>query len=571
MDPATAAAIRQELLVGNGTEPQELDPHTTTGLPESRIIGTLLEGLTRLDRQNLSPLPAAAQSWEVSADRTRYTFFLRPSARWSNGDPVTAQDFVYSWRRLLSPAIGNEYAFMLFPIVNAENFHQGKREFTEVGVRALDRHTLEVRLEKPIPYFLQILAHNSTFPVHPPTIERFGRIDQRGTAWTRPGRFVGNGAFTLETWQLQRRIIVRKNPLYWDAERVRLEKIHFFPLENTTTEERMFRTGHLHLSSTVPTDKLRWYRQHNPSALMVHPYFGTYYYAFNTTRTPYRDPRVRQALSLAVDRQQLVDAVLQGDASPAHSFTPPRLADYQPGTRLDFDPAQARALLAEAGYPDGKGFPVTEILYNTSEGHRKIAVALQQMWKRHLNIDIRLHNQEWKVYLNSRRQQDYDVARAGWIGDYPDPTTFLDLMTSYNGNNHTGWSDPGYDALLKQAATVADRAERNRLLLEAEAELLKAMPVMPLYIYNSRRLIHPRVRGWRSNLLEKIDFSRLYLDDSPVSPQPGDDPSPTASRWRESVHLGASAAETGGQSSMTADPDGQQLPSPPPTTMQKPR
>lgn len=502
---------------GNGDEPQELDPHIVTGVPESNIINSLMEGLVAKDPETLEPIPGVAESWTISDDGRAYTFQLRRNARWSNGDPVTAEDFAWSWWRALQPGLGNMYAYMYFPIRNAEAYFNGEMDdFGEVGIEVVDSHTLRVTLTHPTPYFLQLLDHMSMFPVHRATLEEYGAPDQRGTGWTRPGNHVGNGPFMLKDWKLNRRIEVERNPHYWDTERVKLNGIHFHPIQNISTEERMFRAGQLHITGTVPLDKIAWYREHNPEVLRVSPYLGTYFYRFNTRLPHLADPRVRRALSLAVDRESLVRNVAKGSELPAQAFTPPDTRGYTAGTHLPFDPEEARRLLAEAGYPGGKGFPVTELLYNTSESHQKIAVAIQQMWYEHLNINIRLSNQDWKVFLNSVDVGDYGIARAGWIGDYVDPNTFLDLWVTNGGNNRTGWSNPRYDELvLRLAPAAGDSKARHTLLQEAEAILMEEMPALPLYVYTSKALVHPSVRGAPPNLLNHVLFKNVRLEPDP--------------------------------------------------------
>lgn len=512
------AGNRDKILhFGNGTEPQELDPHIVTGVPESNIIGALLEGLVAKDPQTLEPIPAVAKSWQISDDGKTYTFQLRENARWSNGDPLTAEDFVWSWWRALQPALGNQYAYMLFAVVNAEAYASGKiSDFNEVGIKALDDHTLQITLNNPTPYFLQLLDHYSSYPLHRATLEAFGAPDERGTRWTRAGNYVGNGPFVLDTWKLNKIITVRKNPHYWDADNVRLNGINYHPIENVSTEERMFRAGQLHITGTIPIDKIELYQQKYPEVLQVAPYLGTYYYRFNL-RTPHlQDQRVRRALNLAIDRQSLVDNITKGGELAATSFTPPDTMGYTATSDLGFDPQEARRLMAEAGYPNGEGFPVTEVLYNTSEGHQKIAVAIQQMWNEHLNVNIRLNNQDWKVFLSSVNMGQYSISRAGWIGDYVDPNTFLDMWVSDGGNNQTGWSNPRYDEIiLKLAPAAASQQERYALMREAEAILLTELPVIPLYIYTSKSLIQPSVHGVYGNLMDHILYKNVWLDDAP--------------------------------------------------------
>ena len=502
------------LHVGNGTEPQGLDPHVVTGIPESNIVKALFEGLAVKNPQTLESEPGVAQRWEISDDGLTVTFHLNPEARWSNGDPMTAEDYVWSWQRALSPAMGNQYAYMLYPLVNAEAFATGKLDdFGEVGVKALDPHTLQVTLNAPTPYFIQLMDHYSTFAVHRPTIEKFGKATDRFTPWTRVDNIVGNGPFRLQEWKLNRRIIVEKSDTYWDSDNVALNGIEFYPVENIASEERMFRVGQLHYTNSIPLDKIPVYRAMADSPYVNAPYLGTYYYLLNTNKPPLDDVRVRQALSLAVDRQLLNDSVLHGTNVPAWGITPPGTLGYQPPQVFEYDVARARQLLAEAGYPDGEGWPGLELIYNTSESHLKVAVALQQMWKDALNIDVTLANQEWKVYLDSVDQMDFQMARRGWIGDYVDPNNFLDLFLCNGGNNNTGFCDPVYDEMITQQAPRAKtREERYAIFQAAETRLMEQMPLIPIYTYTSNHLIHPSVQGMPSNLMDYVNYKYVELD-----------------------------------------------------------
>ena len=506
------------LHVGNGDEPRELDPHVVTGHIEANLCRALLEGLLSHDPKDLSLMPGVARAWQVSEDGKTYSFQLREDASWSNGDPVTAADFIFSWRRALSPALGNNYAYMLYYIRNAERFHRGElTDFSAVGVSTPDALTLVVELENPTPFFLQLLTHTSYYPVHQGTIEAFGAMDERGTRWTRPGNHVGNGPFKLKEWTLNRRIVVEQNEHYWDADQVSLRQIVFYPVQNVTTEERMFRAGQLHITASIPTDKIAHYRQRQPEALQMSPFFSTYYYVFNTAVAPLDQVKVRQALTLAVDRKQITEKITKAGELPAFSYTPPALNGYQANTDLRHDVARARTLLAEAGYPDGTGFPPLELMYNTSEGHRRIAIAIQQMWKTNLNIGITLTNQDWKVYLDKRDAGDYQIARAGWIGDYLDPNTFLDMYTSNSGNNDAGWSSPRYDELIAQAGATLAQAQRFALFQEAEAILMTELPVMPIYTYVNKALVAPQVRGWHPNVLDIHPYKYISLASGQVA------------------------------------------------------
>ncbi|MCR9184329.1 MAG: peptide ABC transporter substrate-binding protein [Halieaceae bacterium] len=504
---------------GNGSEPQGLDPHVVTGVPESKIIDALFEGLTRKNPWTLEPEPGAAASWEFSDDRRVITFHMQPEGRWSNGDPVTAHDFVWSWRRALDPAMGNLYAYMLYPVENAEAYATGKIDDPAlVGVRALDDMTLEVTLNAPTPYFLQLMDHYSSYAVHRETVERFGKATDRFTRWTRVGNIVTNGPFQLQNWELNRRIVVERNPHYWDNDAVYLNGIVFYPTENIVSEERMFRVHQLHYTADVPLNKIPAYRKMADTPFVEAPYLGTYFYLLNTERPPLDDVRVRKALSLAVDREALTRNVLYGSNNPAYAITPPGTLGYQPPQLFTHDPEEARRLLAEAGYPGGDGWPGLELIYNTSESHRKIAVALQQMWKDALNITVTLSNQEWKVYLDSVSQMNFQVARRGWIGDYVDPNNFLDLYITDGGNNNTGFSDPVYDELiLQRAPRAATQEARFALFHEAETRLMEQMPILPIYTYASKHLVHPSVKGLPPNLMDFVNVKYIHLEDVPLT------------------------------------------------------
>jgi oligopeptide transport system substrate-binding protein len=494
---------RKVLRLGNGTELQDLDPQTTTGVPENNVIIALFEGLVSPHPETVEAQPGVAESWEISKDGKTYTFKLNPNAKWSNGDPVTADDFVFSWKRILTPALGAEYSYMLHQIVNAEAYNKGEiKDFSQVGVKAPDKHTLVVTLRAPTPYFLSLLMHKSTYPVHRPTLEKFAGVETRGTRWTRPENLVGNGPFKLVKWELNKILSVEKNPHYWNAEIVKLDGIDFFPVELAQTEERMYRSGELDKTNTLPVHKIENFKKERPKELLIAPYLGTYFYRLNVTKPALEDARVRKALAKSIDREALVERVTKAGEIPAYSFTPPNTAGYTSNAQTRYDLAEAKKLLAEAGYPEGKGFPGVEILYNTLEAHRSIAEAIQQMWKVNLGINVTLKNQEWKVYIDSQQKLDYEIARAGWIGDYSDPNTFLDMWKTGNGNNNTGWSNKKYDSLIDQANLTGDLAKRLDLFQQAEAILMNEMPVIPIYTYTSKYLISERVVGWYSNIMD---------------------------------------------------------------------
>lgn len=498
---------------GNGTEPASLDPHIATGVPEHHIMSSVMEGLVLKDRKSLEPRPGVAESWTISDDGRIYTFKLRDDARWSNGDPHIANDYVWSWWRALQPALGNQYAYMLFPIKNAKRYYDRETEdFGDVGVKALDQRTLQVTLTNPTPYFLQLLDHYSLFPVHQATIEKFGNADQRGTRWSYEGNLVSNGPFKLDEWKINRHITVTRNLHYWDNDNVALNGIVFKPVENTVTEERMFRAGQLHVTSNVPADKISTYRKSNSTELKIAPYLGTYFYRLNIKTPQLQDRRVRRALGMAIDREKLVENITKGGQIPAYTMTPPGTMGYYPTSTLAFDPEGAKNLLSEAGYPNGEGFPAIEILYNTNEGHRKIAVALQEMWKDYLNIDIKLLNQEWKVYLATESAGDYQISRGGWIGDYVDPNNFLDMFLCGGGNNRTGWCNEEYDRLILEVApSQSSHEERLAVFQQAETMLLDDMPIIPVYTYTSVKLVDSSVENLDGNILNQAMYKDIYL------------------------------------------------------------
>lgn len=509
----------QILFYGNGDEPKSLDPHLTTGSPDNNIIMNLFEGLISKDPATLEPRPGVAESWSISDDGRTYRFKLRENARWSNGDPVVAEDFVYSWKRALTPTVPNEYAYMMFYINGAEDFYTGKTsEFSQVGVRALSAYELEVVLAHPAHFFLQLLDHHSYYPVHRATIEKFGSINDPASKWTLPGNLVGNGPFVLKNWEINKVIELVKSETYWDKDAVRLNAAHFFPIEDQQAEERAFRAGQIHLTNTPQMDieKIQVYRRENPDALRVVPTYASYYYEFNVNRKPFDDARVRRAFALAIDRSLIVNKVTKGGEVPALNFVPPDPIGYQPQVYWQEDVAEAQRLLAEAGYPDGKGFPVFSLLYNTHDNHQKVALAIQQMLKKNLNIDIQLENKEWKVYMIARKNLEHDIVRAGWIADYIDPSNFFDILRSYAGNNNTGWKNSTYDGLMDKIAATSDPAQRNELFEQANHLLAEEMPVLPLYYYSDINLVNTAVQGWYDNVMHFHPLKQVYLQ--PQSP-----------------------------------------------------
>lgn len=515
-ETAVTAGTRDQIIhLGNLIEPNSLDPHLVSDQQTFNIVCALFEGLVQYDPKTAEPIPALAERWETSSDNLTWTFHLRTGAKWSNGDPVTAQDFVYGFRRILSPGLGAEYAYMLHALKNGEAYNTGKlTDPAQIGVQAPDDRTLVLSLHHPVPYLLSMLCHSAWFPLHRATIENYGKIDQRGSQWTRPGNLIGNGAFTLGEWKPNQFIRVKKSASYWDRDQVRLNEAFFYPIESEDSEERTFRAGQLHVTSTMPISKIAVYEAEKSPYYQPHLFMGSYYYRFNVTVKPLDDVRVRRALAMAIDREQIVRDVARGHQVPAGNLTPPDTAGFTAKARVPTDLTAAQKLLAEAGFPGGAGFPKLEILYNSNEGHRKIAEAIQQMWKRGLGIDVGLYNQEGKVWTDSMRALNYQIARFAWIGDYLDPSTFLDTMTSDSGNNQTGWKNAEYDRVIAAAHDTADRAKRYDYYQRAEEILAAECPVAPIYFYNRNNLRRPEVKGWYGNLLDQHPLKGVYLDAS---------------------------------------------------------
>lgn len=561
---------RADLVVANSEECRTLDPHLATWTHETRLCQSLYEGLARLDPQTLRPVPGVAERWDISDDGTAYTFYLRTEARWSNGDPITAADFVNSWERSLNPRIGSDYSSLLFVIRNARAYYESIAAhdrngatpilpFVNVGVRADGPRKLVVELERPCAYFLDILDFVPCWPVHRPTYERLGAyawpasLDRvvgrpydagrddpgRRHLATRPEHFVGNGAFRVKDWQFKRRIRLAKNPFYWNAEAVRLETIDVLPVADANTRFLGFETGAWDLTTDPPPRVARRLTE------LVHAgqrddyrnqdLLATYFYRFNCTRFPTNDKRVRRALSLAVDRHAICTQVMGCDQTPATAFVPYPTVEamakldragrrhvYRPPNALRFDPEAARRSLFDAGWTftrpgsppikDGRAFPVIEIMYNTDMRHELIAQAVAKMWHEHLGLRVELRNLELKVFYERERKCDYTVTRGSWFADYLDPGAMLFLFTSDDGHNRTGWSCRAYDDLIAAAEAELDVARRFELLAEAERILVAdEMPVMPIFYYTGSTLISGRIGGLRPNVRNIPFLHAAYL------------------------------------------------------------
>ena len=509
-------AIEEQVLhFGLGAEPQYLDPHLATSVAAHNILSALLEGLVSEDPKTLQPLPGVAESWQISSDKKRYLFQLRKDALWHNGDSVTAHDFVYSYKRILNPDLGAKYASMLHVLKNAKIYHSGEKvwEEADVGVTAINDYSLELILENQTPYFLELLNHYAWFPVHPPTIEKFDAFARIGTKWTKPENFIGNGPFKLSEHKINSVIEASVAETYWDRNQTRLSAIKFYPIETADTEERAFRTGYLHVTQTVSSDRIEFLKQNHPEWIHFEPYLGTYYYRFNLEKPPFDDVRVRKALSLSVNRDLLVEKVLKGGQLPAYCFTPPNTGGFTAKEGYGYNPRKAKQLLDS--YLKEKGMdelPPFELSYNTSEGHKKVAEALQAMWKKALGIEIQLLNMEWKVFLSTISNGDYSIARAGWIGDYVDANTFLHLWRTGDGNNLTGWSNADYDLSLQLAEQSLEPLERFTHFQKCEDLLADEVPILPLYFYVQVSLRHPTVKGWYPTLLNHHPYKYIHLE-----------------------------------------------------------
>lgn len=553
------------LVMDNNGEPQSLDPSLMRGVPEHRLALALFEGLCGYDPKTLAPVPGVAERWELSDDGLTWTFHLRP-ARWSDGTPLTSKDFLYAFQRILSPETAADYAHMVAHHVKGGRayhewalaeaalgaFEKGRvpddtrwrmllnlagacsdqiermhlvraksdaerlkvREFKEaagarpqprieeLGCRAPDDRTLTIEMEHPTPYFLEMLGHYAFFPVPRHAVEK------HGDRWTHPDHFVGNGPYVLKEHVAQSHILMEPNPNYWDAALLPQRQVVFAAIEQPSTAYPMYQAGDVDWLTDVPREFVRELME-RPDYHSA-PYAGTYFYAFDVTRPGLEKKEARRALAWAIDRRAIVEAITASGEAPAGTLVPPVYAGYAAPEGFGFDPVKARRLLVEAGYPGGQGFPPLELVYNTREAHKKIAAAIQQMWKQHLGIEVTLRNMEWGTYLDVMSKIDYQVIRRAWIGDYNDPNTFLEMFVTGGGNNNTNWSHAEYDRLvLKEAPAERDPASRAALLKRAEAIVLDEAPIVPIYFYVSHNMYRPDVRGVHDNIQDIHPLHRV--------------------------------------------------------------
>lgn len=524
------SGVPQIIKYNLGAEPATLDPALNDAVDGATVISNAFEGLCRLDEKS-NAVPGVAKSWDVSSDGMKYTFHLRDNAKWSDGKAVVAGDFEYAWKRALNPDTASDYAYMLYYIKNGEAFNNSKNPdwtgakatIDDVAVKAVDDKTLEVTLEYPTTYFLSLMA----FPTYDPV--RKDIVEKNPKDWaTKPETFVCNGPFKMKEWKPKDSLNFVKSSSYWDASRIKLTDIEYKMLDQATTYSAAFKTGQLDFIESPPS--LETPQLLKDGTAKVTPYLGTYYLEFNLTdkakavdpaaAKAIADVRVRKALTLAIDRKVIVDNVTKGQQIPAGAFVPKGLPEDKSGKDFrnkDYynpngDVAQAKQLLADAGYPDGKGFPTLTYLYNTSEAHQAIAEAIQDMWRKNLGINVELKNEEWKVFQKTRTSKNYLIARGGWISDFVDPMSFTDLFTSASGNNDPGYNSAAYDAKVKAAKMELDPAKRMKDMHDAEDILMTDLPVCPIYYYTNIVCIKPYVKGIVKSPLGFVFFDKAYVE-----------------------------------------------------------
>lgn len=507
----TQLAKTQELVKGNGAEVASIDPQKTEGVPESNVIRDLFEGLVNQDADG-NVVPGVAESWETKDNKT-FIFHLRKDAKWSNGEPVTADDFVFTFQRAVDPATASPYAWYLemTTMKNAAEIIQGKADKSTLGVKAIDANTLEVDLESAVPYFVKMMGHTTVKPVNKKVVEKFG--DQ----WTKPENFVSNGAYVLDKWVLNERMVLVRNTHYWDNEHTVIDKVTYLPIESQNAEMNRFLSGELDMTDELPNEQFKRLQKEHPEDVKVVGNLCSYYYGFNNTKPPFDDVRVRKALSYTIDRDVMTRILLGQGQKPAYFLTPEITADFHPtmpeyGTWTQKQRNEkAKELLAEAGYNESNPLKFS-LLYNTDDNHKKNAVAIASMWKKSLGaVDVTLENQEWKTYLDTRRQGNFEVTRAGWCGDYNEASAFLSLMQSNNSSNDPRYHSKEYDAVMEKALNSTNAQERADLYAEAEKILARDMPIAPIFQYVKARLVSPLVGGYPMNNAEdKIYTKDLY-------------------------------------------------------------
>ncbi|WP_447879147.1 ABC transporter substrate-binding protein [Serratia fonticola] len=502
----------QRMVINNGSEVASLDPHKVEGTPESNIILNLLEGLVSTDA-NGHLAPAVAEDWE-NTDYQTWTFHLRPGAVWSDGSPVTAQDFVYSWQQLADPKTGSPYASYLqyARIEHIDAILAGKKPPESLGVSAIDEKTLKVTLSEPVPYFVSMLSHTSMKPVKQSVVEKFG------DKWTLPQNYVGNGAYRLSEWVVNERIVLERSPSYWNNSKTVIEQATFLPLSSEVSDINRYRSGEIDITnSAIPPNLYAKMKREIPEQLHVNPYLCTFYYEINNQRAPFTDERVRAAVKLTLDRDIIANKIMGQGQIPAYSFTPtfteggnfsqPEWAGWTQEKRNE----EAKKLLAQAGFNAEKPLKFT-LLYNTSDQNKQQAIAAASMWKKNLGAQVTLQNQEWKTSLQSRHEGQFDVARATWCGDYNEPSAFLNMLLSNSSNNTFFYKSPAFDALMASTLQAPDAAARGAIYQQAETLLDKDSALIPVYHRVSARLVKPTVGGFTGkDPQDYIDLKNFYI------------------------------------------------------------
>lgn len=502
----------QILLIGNKDEPADLDPNFNQASSTGQILSALFQGLVTMSSNGHTVLPGMAERWEVSGDGLTYTFHLRADGRWSNGEPLTAADFRDTFMRILDPQLGCEDAGYAFSIRGARDFAEGRTaDPASVGIRVPDSRTLVFQLVHPAPYLLMVISSFPFYPVYMPSLDGQGGRHQRGGPWTRPGVLVSNGPFTLGEWAPNAYVRVVRNPRFWDAGRVRLREIRFYPTDDENSEELAFRAGQLHITARLPQTKVAVYEAAHPEELHVNPILRTNYLTFNLSRPPFADPRIRRAFSLAIDRERLVRAALGRVASAAHAMVRPGLGGYSPPRGFPFDPGEARKLLAEAGYPGGTGLPRIELTLNGNTGVTlEVGEVLQQMWMENLGIRVAVVPVEFKVYLSTLREKQFQLLMDSWL-PLPDASDILSLGVTSDPNNDSGASNRDYDAAFAASERTADPRVRSGAFSTMERINAREVFYAPIYYTNQAYLVQTNVHGWRDNPDEWIDWRELYL------------------------------------------------------------
>lgn len=509
--PAGAVLAKKQVLVRHiKDEPASLDPAKAVGLPEIQVIRDLFEGLVNQNEKG-ELVPGVATKWQSNDNRV-WTFTLRNDAKWSDGTPVTAQDFVYSWQRLVDPQTTSPFAWFaaLAGVSNAQNIIDGKATPDKLGVTAVDAHTLRVQLDQPLPWFANLTASFAFYPVQKANVAQ-------GAEWTKPGKLIGNGAYVLKDRVVNEKLVAVPNAHYWDNAHTVIQQVTFVPINQESAATKRYLADDIDITESFPKNLYQKLMKDIPGEVYTPPQLGTYYYAFNTQKGPTADPRVRLALSMTIDRQLMAEKVLGTGEKPAWHFTP----DVTAGFKASPSPfaamsqqernAQARTLLQAAGYGPQRPLDLT-LLYNTSETHQKIAIAVASMWKKNLGVDVKLQNQEWKTYIDSRNTGNFDVIRASWVGDYNEPSTFLSLLTSSHSGNISRFKDPAYDKVLSQAAQETTAEARNADYNDAEKIIAEKAPIAPIYQYSNGRLIKPWLKGYPIMNPEDVAYTRtMYI------------------------------------------------------------